>query len=257
MGRRGLPLRDPACVAALLAHPALRGTGVRQARAVLDGLLAATSLLFLSWTFVLGPLWDSTDLTTAGGLVALGYPFGDVVIVFFVVVAVRGMTREGRLPLWLLLGGLLAMALADSTYAYLVEADKYVTGHLVDSGWVVAYLGVALAAFCADDRVAVAAREQDSAPPLAGLVAPFLPLVLALCVLSVQVQLGDRPNSVALMACALVALALVRQALLLIDLIAPREGRRGSLGERLQAALAGAGPEGAVEPSPPPERGKP
>jgi diguanylate cyclase len=102
----------------------------------------------LSWTFVLEPLWDSTDLTTAGGLVALGYPFGDVVIVFFVVVAVRGMTREGRLPLWLLLGGLLAMALADSIYAHLVEADKYVTGHLVDSGWVVAYLGVALAAFC-------------------------------------------------------------------------------------------------------------
>ena len=51
------------------------------------------------------------------GIRALGYPFGDVVIVLFVVLAVRGMTREGRLPLWLLLGGLLAMALADSTYA--------------------------------------------------------------------------------------------------------------------------------------------
>jgi hypothetical protein len=128
-------------VAALLAHPALRGTGVRQARVVFDGLLVATSLLFLSWTFVLGPLWQSTDLTTAGGLVALGYPFGDVVIVLFVVLAVRGMTREGRLPLWLLLGGLLAMALADSTYAYLVETGRNVTGHLIDSGWVVGYLG--------------------------------------------------------------------------------------------------------------------
>lgn len=63
------------------------------------------------------------------------------------VLAVRGMTREGRLPLWLLLGGLLAMALADSTYAYLVETGRYVTGHLIDSGWVVGYLGVALAAF--------------------------------------------------------------------------------------------------------------
>ena len=104
----------PLAVAALLAHPALRGTGVRQARAVVDGLLVATSLLFLSWTFVLGPLWESTDLTTAGGLVALGYPFGDVVIVLFMVLAVRGITREGRLPLWLLLGGLLAMALAET-----------------------------------------------------------------------------------------------------------------------------------------------
>lgn len=89
-----------------------------------------SSLLFLSWTFVLGPLWQSTDLTTAGGLVALGYPFGDVV---------------------------------------------------------------------------------------------------------------------------------VRQALLVIDLIAPREGRRGSLGERLQSALVGAVPEAAVESSPSrsPEQVKP
>jgi hypothetical protein len=183
-----------------------------------------------------------------------------VVIVLFVVLAVRGMTRAGRLPLWLLLGGLLAMALADSTYAYLVDTDRYVTGHLVDSGWVVGYLGVALAAFCADAPGAVAARGESSAPALAGLVIPFLPLVLALCVLSVQVQLGDRPDSVALMmACALVALALVRQALLVIDLIAPREGRRGSLGERLRSALVGAIPEscGRSSPARSPERVKP
>jgi hypothetical protein len=37
----------PLAVAALLAHPALRGTGVRQARAVFDGLLVATSLPLL------------------------------------------------------------------------------------------------------------------------------------------------------------------------------------------------------------------
>ena len=52
-----------------------------------DGLVVATALLFLSWTLVLGPLWRSADLSTWAGVVALAYPFGDVVIVFFIVLA--------------------------------------------------------------------------------------------------------------------------------------------------------------------------
>lgn len=234
----------PLAVAALLAHPAVRGGGVHQAREVFDGLLVATSLLFLSWTFVLGPLWKSTDLTTVGGLVAMAYPFGDVVIVFFVVLAVRRMSGKGRLPLWLLLGGLLAMALADSTYAYLMEANRYATGDLVDSGWIVAYLGIAAAAFCSHARGSVTLRDETTSPGLAGLVAPFLCVLLGLGVVSVQVQLGDRPDDAALiMACALVALTLIRQGLLVVQLVAPREGRPGTARERLQAALLGGVPE--------------
>lgn len=228
----------PLAVAALLAHPAVRSARVRQAREVFDGLLVATSLLFLSWTFVLGPLWKSTDLSTAGGLVAMAYPFGDVVIVFFVVVAVRRMTGHGRLPLWLLLGGLLAMALADSIYAYLVETNRYATGDLVDSGWLVAYLGIAAAAFCAEPRGTVVLADEPSSPGLAGLVAPFVCVLVALGVLTAQAQMGDRPDDAALiMALALIGLSLIRQALLIVHLIAPAEGRRGSVRERLQAAL--------------------
>jgi len=74
-----------------------------RARSVLDGMVIATALLFVSWTLVLGPLWRSTDLTTLGGLVTLAYPFGDVVIVFFIVLAIRGMTGENRSALWCLL----------------------------------------------------------------------------------------------------------------------------------------------------------
>ena len=50
----------------------------------------------------------------SGGLVALGYPFGDVVIVFFILVAVRGMTVHDR-ALWCLLGGLLLMPLLTAS----------------------------------------------------------------------------------------------------------------------------------------------
>ena len=93
----------PLTVAALVVHPATKGSGTRKARSVFDGLVIATSLLFLSWTLVLGPLWRSADLSTWTGVVTLAYPFGDVVIVFFIVLAIRGMTGQGRLSLWCLL----------------------------------------------------------------------------------------------------------------------------------------------------------
>src|SRR5665811_1954812 len=133
----------PLAVAALVVHPATRGSGTRKARWVFDGLVVATALLFLSWTLVLGPLWRSTDLSTWTGIVSLAYPFGDVVIVFFIVLAIRGMTGENRLSLWCLLAGLLAMALSDSTFTYLTEVAKYTSGSVIDTGWVVAYLGIA------------------------------------------------------------------------------------------------------------------
>jgi len=129
----------PLAVAALVVHPATRGGGTRRARSVLDGLVVATALLFLSWTLVLGPLWRSADLSTWTGVVALAYPFGDVVIVFFIVLAIRGMTGGDRLSLWCLLVALLVMALSDSTYSYLTEVGRYTGADVIDTGWVAAY----------------------------------------------------------------------------------------------------------------------
>jgi hypothetical protein len=233
----------PLAVAALLSHPALHGTRSRTLRSVIDGLAVATALLFLSWTFVLGPLWQGTDLSTAGGLVALGYPFGDTVLVFFVVLVVRRITNEARLALWCLLAGLLAMALADSTYAYLVEVKSYEAGNLLDAGWIVGYLAIAVGAFSSTSRGAVAERADAPTITLAPIVAPFLALLAALTVIGVQAQLGERPGKAALfMACALIALVLVRQALLLFDMISA-EDQEGSVMDRLYAALQRALPE--------------
>ena len=237
----------PLAVGALLSHPAIHGSGARRARAVFDGLLVATALLFLSWTYVLGPLWRSTDLSTAGGVVALAYPFGDVVIVFFIVLVVRAMTSGGRLPLWCLLGGLLTMALTDSTYAYLTEVKSYEPGNVIDSGWIAAYLAIAVGAFSSDARETVAHRAEPSVPRLAPIVAPFLPMLVALSVIGLEIELGHRPDPVAfVMAFALVLLMLVRQGLLLLDLIARGGKQEGSTLTRLHGALVGALPQSAA-----------
>jgi hypothetical protein len=186
----------------------------------------ATALLFLSWTLVLGPLWHRTDLSTLGGVVALAYPFGDVVVAFFILLAVRRMRVGDRLALWCLLGGLLAMALSDSTYSYLVEANRYSTGSLIDAGWIAAYLGIALAAFSSDpERRFVLRRAAPLRASLRSFLIPIVPAVLALLVVGIELQLGhhlDRTSR--LMAFGLVILVLARQALLASELLAPRDG---------------------------------
>ena len=216
----------PLAVGALLCHPGIRGSGMRRARSLLDGLAIAVALLFLSWTSVLGPLWRSSDLTTLGGVVTLAYPFGDVVIAFFVVLALQRMTTANRLGLWFLLAGLIGLALADSTYAYLVQVKRYATGNLLDTGWFVGFLGIALGALASDARD-LGVRAESPWPALPSLVAPLLPMLVALIVAASSIDLAHRPDWVALtMVFALVLLASARLVLLVLDDIATSRSRR-------------------------------
>lgn len=224
----------PLAVAALVCHPALHGSGTHRARSVLDGLTVATALFFLSWTIVLGPLWHSTHLSTLGGVVAFAYPFGDVVIIFFIVLAIRGMTGGGRIGLWCLLGGLFALALADSTYSYLAGVKGYETGSLIDAGWFIGYLGIAMGAYCSGHSDALVRRPAMAIPAMSSLVAPFLPVLVALSVVAVKMQLGHTLDDVSVLsAFALVALALGRQALLVLDLVGRGDDPEAMVAKRL------------------------
>jgi hypothetical protein len=231
----------PLTVAAFVAHPATRGSGTRKTRSVFDGLVVATALLFVSWTLVLGPLWHSANLSTWSGVVTVAYPFGDVVIVFSIVLAIRGMASGGnRLSLWCLLAALLAMALTDSTFTYLAQVANYTSGTLIDTGWVAAYLGIALAAFSSHSDAAVVPRAERSTPSLTSLVAPLVPVLLALTVAAVQIRTGQKLDHAAwLMALGLVMLVLLRQGLMFMELRAPQGDVETSLMERLTYAAMG------------------
>lgn len=232
-------------------HPATRGSGSRSLRATLDALAIATALLFLSWTLVLGPLWHSSDLTTLSGIVAVAYPFGDVVIVFFIVLAILGFTGDDRLSLWCLLAGLMAMALSDSSYTYYTEVANYssASANLIDAGWVAGYLGIGLAAY-SSGAGNLPRRVRPDRPSLVSLVTPLLPMLVALCAAAVEIELGDTLDHAAVaMLLMLIVLVLVRQALLLRDLSGPGRGAAAGSAVRLPpAALEGALVTGGVEP---------
>jgi hypothetical protein len=208
----------PLAAAALLCHPGMRAAGSYKTRATLDGLAIGTALLLLSWTFVLGPLWRHTDLTTAGGIVALTYPFGDMVIIFLIVLSVRSMTATGRRPLLWVLVGLFAMAVSDSTYAYLVEVGRFSTGNLVDIGWVVGYLAIAVGASGDAGQTVRAPSELPTEASLASLVTPYVPVLLALSVITFELELHHHVDRFSwLTGLSLTLLVIARQALVLVD----------------------------------------
>jgi hypothetical protein len=230
----------PLAVAALVVHPALHGSGRRRARSLLEGLVLATSLLFISWTLGLDSLWHSTDLTQWSGVVAVAYPFGDIVIAFFIVLAIRGMTGGDRVSLWWLLGALLAMAVSDSAFTYMTAAGTYTSPGLLDTGWVVGYLGVGLAGLTAQPANAAVPARVDERPTLASLIAPLIPVLTALTAAAVEIKLGDHLDRAAwVMAFALVVLVLVRQALAVLELLAPSRSASGLMDRLTDVALGG------------------
>ncbi len=208
----------PLAAASLLFHPGMRAAGSYKTRATLDGLAIGAALLLLSWTFVLGPLWRHTDLTTAGGIVTLAYPFGDTVIIFLIVLSVRSMTATGRRPLLWALAGLFAMAVSDSTSAYLTEVGRYATGNLIDVGWVVGYLAIAVGASADAGQTVLATSDEPTEASLASLVTPNVPNLLALSVITFELELHHHVDRFSwLTGFGLALLVIARQALILVD----------------------------------------
>ena len=116
----------------------------------------------------------------------------------------------------LVMTGLVAFAVADSSFSYLTEVNNYGNGNLLDTGWVAGYLLISLGALWALTSP-LRQPEQNEASTVS-LVAPYLPVLVVLAVTSIQLLRGRHINPVAwALALALVALVLGREVLRLWD----------------------------------------
>ena len=234
----------PLTAAALSALPALRGRAAGKTRSPVDGLVLAAALFFLAWTLVFEPIRRELDLNSLAGLVTFAYPLGDVVIILLVVLVVRGTTgREPRRPLVSArrpaadcIFGCVATLIAPNN-------QNYTSGNVIDTGWFAGYLAIALGALNAKTHPAEQAGSLKALTPVA-ILAPFLPMLAALFFAAIRIQLGHHLDHVTLVvAFVLVALVLVRQLLLMIDIFARPDQIEGSVGDRLIAALGEAVPD--------------
>jgi hypothetical protein len=160
-----------------------------------------------------------------------------------VALIVRALEPKDRHSLWFVLAGLVAMAFSDSTYSYLTEIKGYASGNILDVGWIIAYLGIALGGYAATKTEVVTLRSDRMAvPSLLSLVTPYVIVLLALAVAGVQVQLGHRlARTDWIMALTLVLLVISRQILLFVDGAKMHGADKSSIeGMTIYASLAGA-----------------
>jgi signal transduction histidine kinase/CheY-like chemotaxis protein len=121
--------------------------GLSRARAVLEGLMIASGVLFLSWALVLDTVWtESEGVSVVGRIVLMAYPVLDVFMLAVLLFALPRAARVGAEWIVPLGVGVTALAVADSVYACLAPLGLYEGVHPNDTGWVVAFLVIALAA---------------------------------------------------------------------------------------------------------------
>jgi hypothetical protein len=208
-----------------------RLTVVSRSRIVLDGLMIMTALVTFSWYFILGPTLLQASSSALAKLVATAYPAGDLLLIACLLM----LATRWQDPLLRRAGVLLATALSiivvtDCLYLYRSLHNTYVTGGVMDVGWPLGYMLVAVAAYSVSVRV----RTARAAPPVqvrekrrdshTGLMLRSLfpyalvPLVAALVIYSFAVGDRNEPRfGVLLGGSILIALILVRQVLAMIE----------------------------------------
>ena len=142
----GFLVAIPLGVAGVFAFTSAPRRLTSRGEAVLAGAIVAMSLLFVAWAFGLGKVYDTSSSSQIAKLIGLAYPVGDIITATVLVLALRRARRGDVGRLLLLLGGLACNALADSAFAYLTANGNYgALGSVLDAGWVVGYLLIALA----------------------------------------------------------------------------------------------------------------
>ncbi|MGA2836605.1 MAG: hypothetical protein ABSF84_08410 [Acidimicrobiales bacterium] len=202
----------PPAFAALLVYPgARRGTGDR-GLGLLDSCIIATSLLFASWATILGPMFRAHQGTVLKQVISLAYPMSDVVMVSLVIILIARGGRPVRVDIALVMAGVVAFAVADSSFTYLTGVNDYSGGSFLDTGWVAGYLLIALGGLWAVTSPRTVPDQIEGST--ASLVAPYVPVLIVLAVTSVQLLRGKQMEPVSwLMALALVLMVLGREAL--------------------------------------------
>ena len=179
----------------LLARSRMPRLGVRL---WLDGLIAALTVAAISAAVVFKAVRASTGGDDAAIATNLAYPLADMIL-FGLVVGVMAAGRKRLDRTWAVLGaGLGVFAISDGLYLFQVARETYVTGTLLDIGWLAGAFVVSLAAW---QPARAQTGPTDDVPSIA------LPVGLSLGSLTLLVQ--DHGSSTETLAVGLAAAAML------------------------------------------------
>jgi diguanylate cyclase (GGDEF)-like protein len=186
----GYLLASVLAAAAIIVYPGPRLHWAARIRALVDGLLIVTTLLFVSWTVAsdTGALQHSgTQLTER--LTVLAYPAADIVLLAMLATVIGRGTRSWQDPLLVVGASIVALFLGDSLSIYVGLAGSYQTGNATDVFWIFAFLFLALAALMPPLGPEQSVNQRK--PPTWTEFITYGPLGLALAMAAVQIIRGN------------------------------------------------------------------
>jgi len=113
----------------------------------LDMGIAMVSAILLFWNFLIGPLIQAgAEEPMLTQVLSMAYPVGDLLLMFALLVLLYNRPSfADTTPIALLTIGTLNMVATDSIFSYQSLMGTYVSGSLLDVGWIVGYLFTGLA----------------------------------------------------------------------------------------------------------------
>ncbi len=134
----------------------------------LSGVVVVACLFF----WLIEPILLKAGQAPAELVLNVVYPLADVCLlampaVFVLVIAMRTGDRDRTLP-WLYVStGLIIMAATDTVFSWMSAVDVYVPGAVVDYGWMIATVALAVGASLALDAATAAQRQTEEGPSAA------------------------------------------------------------------------------------------
>jgi diguanylate cyclase len=216
----------PAMLSMAVEPPRHTAPGERHATVVffLDGLIVVGSLFTITWATSLGAVVRTVEPTAPSFAVAVAYPATDLMLVVIVVLlaVTRRVPQQMRPHLWVLGTGLVAIAVSDSIFAYIVSNGLDEMPPVTNAGFILGPLLIALAALDptgpARRRLREAHTHADPKVERAHLLLPYALVAVTGTVVAIQALLGARIDAIeATVAWLVLGLTLVRQMITLVE----------------------------------------
>jgi PAS domain S-box-containing protein len=181
----GFLLEIPLAIAGVLALTSAPSRMATRGEAVLAGAIVALSLLFVAWALGLRAVYEQSLQPVPATLIGLAYPIGDIVTITVLITALRRVGRPQLGRMLLLIGGLAANTVADSAFTYLNASGSYkAIGSILDVGWVIGFLMIALAPLW--PAPTVEAKAEDGPIDLWQMALPWM-AVLAAALVAIRI----------------------------------------------------------------------
>ena len=129
---------------------------------IIDTAIIGITVGLILWTFLIIPTINSNQ-DFLGSIISIAYIIGDIILLFALIrILFNNFKNTYRRPLIILGVGIIVQIITDSFYSYQSVHGTYISGGFLDTGWVLSFTLIGLAAILQTNIVTYCQRNTKS-----------------------------------------------------------------------------------------------